>query len=259
MTTLLQTKAFHRIPPANIQAIFMRMQRVPYRAGDVDHQAGRRGRLLLRRSSAASASVTRETPLNREGIKLAELGVGDTFGEEALISEAKRNATVTMLTDGVLMRLDEGGFPRADERAAAAVGRLRPGRATSWHAADAGSTCACPASTRTWRIDGALNMPLYFIRLKLTTLDREHALRRVLRHRPAQLRRGLHPARARLRCLRAARRPVDAERGCSPGCCSPARPLSRDPTTSCAWPCRRRARRPDSSRSSSASGRDPAR
>ncbi|HEY5102569.1 MAG TPA: cyclic nucleotide-binding domain-containing protein, partial [Steroidobacteraceae bacterium] len=35
MTTLLQTKAFHRIPPANIQAIFMRMQRVPYRAGEV--------------------------------------------------------------------------------------------------------------------------------------------------------------------------------------------------------------------------------
>jgi hypothetical protein len=31
--------------------------------------------------------VTRETPLNRDGIKLAELGVGDTFGEEALIAK----------------------------------------------------------------------------------------------------------------------------------------------------------------------------
>ncbi|MEM9058003.1 MAG: hypothetical protein AAGD86_11025, partial [Pseudomonadota bacterium] len=28
MTTLLQTKAFHKIPPANIQAIFMRMEQV---------------------------------------------------------------------------------------------------------------------------------------------------------------------------------------------------------------------------------------
>src|SRR5690606_34916606 len=35
MTTLLQTKAFHKIPPANIQAIFMRLQRVDYKAGDV--------------------------------------------------------------------------------------------------------------------------------------------------------------------------------------------------------------------------------
>ena len=31
MTTLLQTKAFHKVPPANIQAIFMRMQRVDYK------------------------------------------------------------------------------------------------------------------------------------------------------------------------------------------------------------------------------------
>jgi hypothetical protein len=31
MTTLLQTKAFHRIPPANLQAIFMRMNRSQYR------------------------------------------------------------------------------------------------------------------------------------------------------------------------------------------------------------------------------------
>ena len=35
MTTLLQTKAFHRIPPANIQAIFMRMQRINYKERDV--------------------------------------------------------------------------------------------------------------------------------------------------------------------------------------------------------------------------------
>ena len=55
-----------------------------------------------------SALVTRETPLSKEGIKLAELSVGDTFGEEALISEAKRNATVTMQSDGAVMRLDCG-------------------------------------------------------------------------------------------------------------------------------------------------------
>ena len=34
MTTLLQTKAFHKIPPANIQAIFMRLQQVNVKSGD---------------------------------------------------------------------------------------------------------------------------------------------------------------------------------------------------------------------------------
>jgi CRP-like cAMP-binding protein len=47
MTTLLHTNAFHRIPPANIQAMFQRLQRTPCRAGEVVIKAGRRGRLLL--------------------------------------------------------------------------------------------------------------------------------------------------------------------------------------------------------------------
>ena len=109
MTTLLQTNAFHRIPPANIQAIFQRLQRMPCRAGEVVIKQGAEGDYFYIIVNGKCA-VTRETPLSREGIKLAELGVGDTFGEEALIAEAKRNATVTMLTDGVLMRLNKQDF-----------------------------------------------------------------------------------------------------------------------------------------------------
>jgi CRP-like cAMP-binding protein len=33
MTRILQTRAFHRIPPANIQAMFMRMESVSYKPG----------------------------------------------------------------------------------------------------------------------------------------------------------------------------------------------------------------------------------
>ena len=73
MTTLLQTKAFHRIPPANIQAIFMRMQRINYRVGDVVIKQGTEGDYFYV-VVAGKCVVTRETPLNKEGIKLAELG-----------------------------------------------------------------------------------------------------------------------------------------------------------------------------------------
>ncbi|MEO1419660.1 MAG: cyclic nucleotide-binding domain-containing protein, partial [Pseudomonadota bacterium] len=72
MTKLLRSKAFHKIPPANIQAIFMRMQQVNFRAGDQIIKQGTDGDFfyVLTRGTAV---VTRETPLNREGIRLAEL------------------------------------------------------------------------------------------------------------------------------------------------------------------------------------------
>jgi len=109
MTNLLQTKAFHRIPPGNIQAIFMRMQQVNYNADDVVIKQGDAGDFFYV-ITKGSCLVTRETPLNQDGIKLAELQEGDTFGEEALISETTRNATVSMLTDGTLMRLGKDDF-----------------------------------------------------------------------------------------------------------------------------------------------------
>jgi CRP-like cAMP-binding protein len=170
MTTLLQTQTFHRIPPANIQAIFMRMQRMNCRVGEVIIKQGDEGDFFYAIVSG-KCLVTRETPLNRSGLKLAELGVGDTFGEEALISEAKRNATVTMITDGVLMRLNKKDFrelmneplvqwieyPRAKEIIA---------RGGQW------LDVRLPSEHQNVAIEGSINVPLYFIRLKISTLDR---------------------------------------------------------------------------------------
>ncbi|MBS0377020.1 MAG: cyclic nucleotide-binding domain-containing protein [Proteobacteria bacterium] len=170
MTTLLQTNAFHRIPPANIQAIFQRLQRIPCRAGEVIIKQGDEGDyfyILVQ----GKCLVTRETPLSREGIKLAELNVGDTFGEEALIAEAKRNATVTMSTDGVVMRLNKQDFrelmnepllqwvnPDGARKILERGGRWLDVR--------------LPSEYQNLAVEGALNIPLYLIRLKLSTLDR---------------------------------------------------------------------------------------
>jgi len=169
MTMLLQTKAFHKIPPANIQAIFMRMQQINYRTGDVVLKQGAEGDyfyVLIR----GSALVTRETPLSKEGIKLAELNVGDTFGEEALISEAKRNATVTMQSDGAVMRLGKDDFkkllnePMLDwVSVSQAEEIIRTGG--QW------LDVRLPSEFENQHLDGAINIPLYFIRLKISTLD----------------------------------------------------------------------------------------
>jgi CRP-like cAMP-binding protein len=170
MTTLLQTNAFHRIPPANIQAIFQRLQRTPCKAGEVVIKQGDEGDYFYIIVNGKCA-VTRETPLSRDGIKLAELGVGDTFGEEALIAEAKRNATVSMITDGVLMRLNKQDFrelmnePLLQWVNVEAARKIieRGGR---W------LDVRLPSEHQNLAVEGALNVPLYLIRLKLSTLDR---------------------------------------------------------------------------------------
>ncbi len=169
MTTLLQTRSFHRIPPANIQAIFIRMQRVPYLAGDVVIKQGDEGDYFYV-IVKGQCMVTRETPLNRDGIKLAELSVGDTFGEEALIAEAKRNATITMATDGVLMRLAKDDFRELMNEpllqwANYDQAREIVARGGRW------LDVRLPSEHQNMSIEGSLNIPLYFIRLKLSTLD----------------------------------------------------------------------------------------
>lgn len=171
MTMLLQTKAFHKIPPANIQAIFMRMQQINYKSGDIVLKQGSEGDYfyVLTRGKCL---VTRETPLNKEGIKLAELHVGETFGEEALISDAKRNATVTMLTDGAVMRLGKDDFkrllnePMLDWVSLAEAEEIVRGGG-QW------LDVRLPSEFENQHQDGAVNIPLYFIRLKINTLDPE--------------------------------------------------------------------------------------
>jgi CRP-like cAMP-binding protein/rhodanese-related sulfurtransferase len=169
MTTLLQTKAFHKIPPANIQAIFMRLQQVNYKAGDAVIKQGEEGDFFYV-ITRGKCVVTRETPLNKEGIRLAELNVGDTFGEEALISEAKRNATVAMETEGSLMRLGKEDFrtllnePMLDWVDAAGADKVIQ-EGGQW------LDVRLPSEFEAYHNEGAINVPLYFIRLKLKTLD----------------------------------------------------------------------------------------
>jgi CRP-like cAMP-binding protein/rhodanese-related sulfurtransferase len=169
MTMLLQSRAFHRIPPANLQAVFMRMQRVTASAGETIIRQGDEGDYFYAIVDGRCA-VSRETPLNQSGIRLAELGKGETFGEEALISGARRNATVTMITDGALMRLGKDDFntllnePMLQwvdyDRARAIV-----------EGGGMWLDVRLPSEYEHWHLEPSLNVPLYFVRLKLKTLD----------------------------------------------------------------------------------------
>jgi CRP-like cAMP-binding protein len=171
MTALLQTPTFQRIPPANIQAIFMRMQRVPFRAGEAVIKQGADGDCFYV-IARGKCTVTRETPLEAKGIRLAELGPGEAFGEEALISEGKRNATVRMLTDGELMRLNKQDFHElinepSQQWVSSSEARQIIERGGRW------LDVRLPSEFQNLSVEGATNIPLCFMRMKLASLDRD--------------------------------------------------------------------------------------
>lgn len=168
MTRILQSQAFLQIPPANIQAMFMRMQEVPMRAGQEVIKQGEDGDYYYIIKSGR-AKVTRASKTGAE-LTLATLKDGDAFGEEALLSEAKRNATVSMESDGTLMRLSKEDFNALLKEPMLnwlsieeAHDKVRTGarfldvRLESEHANTG--------------ITGSINIPLFMLRLKAEALD----------------------------------------------------------------------------------------
>lgn len=103
----LQKGVFSKLPAANVEEMFNRMTKVDVAAGQVIIHQGAEGDYyyLIKQGLA---EVTRSDGAGTT--KLAELTEGSAFGEEALVSDNKRNATVTMKTDGVLWRLNKSDF-----------------------------------------------------------------------------------------------------------------------------------------------------
>ena len=109
MTHILQSEAFIKIPPSMIQGLLIKMEKVSVKAGDTIIQQGDNGDYFYTIHQGRCAVTRRETPEGEDEL-LAELADGDSFGEDALVSDDKRNASVSMLTDGLLMRLAKQDF-----------------------------------------------------------------------------------------------------------------------------------------------------
>ena len=109
MTKMLQSELFCRLPTANIHQLFALLESVNYNAGDQVITQGESGEHFYI-IQEGKCEVTRAPSPDAKPIKLAELRSGDSFGEEALLTEATRNATITMKTDGVLMQLSKENF-----------------------------------------------------------------------------------------------------------------------------------------------------
>ncbi len=100
---------FNRLPPPNIEAMFSRMTAINVEANQTIITQGQEGDYyyLIKQGTAV---VTRITDMSQPPVVLAEISTGAGFGEEALASDNKRNATVTMKTNGELLRLKKQDF-----------------------------------------------------------------------------------------------------------------------------------------------------
>ncbi len=109
MTRMLSSELFQRLPASNIQQVLMRMQEVEVEAGTRIVTQDEEGDYYYI-VKHGTADVTRKPSSHAKPIKIAQLRDGDSFGEEALLSGGARNASVTMASNGVLMRLAKSDF-----------------------------------------------------------------------------------------------------------------------------------------------------
>lgn len=169
MIQILRSKLFLKVPPANIQKILMRMQQVPVSSGEYIVKQGEAGDYYYILQKGQCEVLRRGTDSPRD-IRLAVLNPGDSFGEEALISSAVRNASVRMITDGVLTRLSHTDFnellkqPVLKEVSYPEAFQLTKSGAQWLDVRLENEHQQSP-------IRGSINVPLYLLRLRAGKLD----------------------------------------------------------------------------------------
>jgi len=169
MFAILKSPIFAKVPAVQMAALFSKLDPFKVPAGMTVIREGeygdyyylvRRGRAQVSRLGASGKPVV-----------LAELEVGDGFGEEAIISGEPRNATVTMLDDGELMRLSQSDFNDILKRPL--VQWVTPAKAATLAKNDAILVdIRLEDEFRHGSVKGSINIPLYLLRSRANALDR---------------------------------------------------------------------------------------
>lgn len=176
MLTFLQSPAFLQLPTENIQQLLVRMEEISVKKGQVVIEQGGSDEYYYIIKSG-SCSVNRKPYSDAADVLLAVLPTGSGFGEESLIINGKRNATIVMRENGTLMRLKKKDFL---ELLALPLINYLTGNQAKEHV-NKGSIIIDVRSQEQIKaqpIGGTVNIPLSMLRLKFDSLntDREYLL-----------------------------------------------------------------------------------
>lgn len=170
----LRYGAFAQLPSAHIDELLRRFQRIDVKKGDAVVCEGAQGDYYY---VIETGRCKVERLIGGVSMLLAELKSGDAFGEEALVSEAKRNATITMKTDGVLLQLPKEDFVELLRepllrRVSVEEAREKIANGGQW------IDVRYPSEYQYDKLPGAINIPLSEIRNAFGVLDkgREYVL-----------------------------------------------------------------------------------
>ena len=109
MSKLLHSHIFKNIPFQEIQKIFLLFEQIDVAKNDKIIQQGEAGDYYYI-VNKGRFRVSRKIPNQKKEFKLADLHEGNGFGEEAIIGNVPRNASVKALTNGKLTRIKKDDF-----------------------------------------------------------------------------------------------------------------------------------------------------
>jgi rhodanese-related sulfurtransferase len=164
----LRSGALAQLPAAHIDELLRRFEKVKVKRGDTVIREGDDGDYYY---VIEAGRFQVERLVGGAKIVLAELKAGEAFGEEALVSDARRNASVTALGDGQLLRLRRADFNQSLRQPL--LRRLPFAEASSLVRAGAvWLDVRYPSEYQYDGLPGALNVPLAEVRDSFSVLDR---------------------------------------------------------------------------------------
>ncbi len=169
MSRILQSPLYINISVENIQKIFSKIESLDVKKGDVIINQGDNGDYYYI-IQVGRCRISRKPTPSSQDINLAELREGDAFGEESIIANLKRNASVTMTTDGRLMRLNKNDFKELILNPILQEIDFESAQDTVNKGA-VWLDVRYPDEYQDYAIEGSLNIPLNVLRLQIDKLD----------------------------------------------------------------------------------------